>query len=109
MNPFTEHPQQQGITYVEHWYFAMGIAYRLLTSVVAFALHAILPRIPITSRLDLEATTDYLLERNRCIESVKGTTRFRGQPNFTCLRNARDSKTSYIPTVIRQNAYASKA
>lgn len=109
MNPFTEHPQRQGITYIEHWYFAMGIAYRLLTSVVAFALHAILPRIPITSRLDLEATTGYLLERNRCIESVKSTAHGQGQPDFTCLRKARDSMTSYNPTVIRRNAYASEA
>jgi hypothetical protein len=36
MNPFATHPQQQGVTYFEHWRFAMGIAYRLLTSVVAF-------------------------------------------------------------------------
>ena len=109
MNPFTAHPQQQGITYVDHWHFAIGIAYRLLTSVVAFTLHAILPSIPITSRLDLEATTDYLLERNRCIESIKGFTRGQGQQDFTCLRIARDSGTSYKPAMIKRNAYASEA
>ena len=38
MNPFTMHTQEQGITYWEHWDFAMGIAYRLMISVMAFAL-----------------------------------------------------------------------
>lgn len=71
MNPFITHPQQQGISYVDHWIFAMGIAYRLLTSVVAFMLHAVLPFIPIAPRHDLEATTAYLMERNQWIESAK--------------------------------------
>lgn len=82
MNPFTAHPQQQGITYMDHWSFAMGIAYRLLISVVAFALHAMLPFIPIAPRLDLEATAAYLAERNRWIETAKRTGRAEAQPNF---------------------------
>ena len=71
MNPFTAHPKQQRITYLEHWLFAMGIACRLLTSVVAFALHAMLPCIPIAPRHDLESTTAYLVARNKWIESAK--------------------------------------
>lgn len=39
MKPFTEHPHQQGITYIDHWFFAMGIAYRLVTISFKFALH----------------------------------------------------------------------
>jgi hypothetical protein len=70
MNPFISHPRKQGVTYLEHWCFAMGIAYRLLTSVVAFVLHATLPFIPIEPRLDLEATAGYLQERNCWIESA---------------------------------------
>jgi Family of unknown function (DUF6356) len=70
MNPLTAHPHRQGIDYVEHWLFAMGIALRLLSSVVAFALHAILPFLPIAPRLDLEATAAYLAERNRWIGST---------------------------------------
>ena len=50
MNPFTKHTQQQGITYFKHWYFAMGIAWRLLNSVFAFAVHAIFPFIDINNR-----------------------------------------------------------
>ena len=69
INPFIAHTQQQGVTYVEHWYFA----YRLLTSVVAFAAHAILPFIPIKPEHDLEATVAYLKERNDWIESAKRT------------------------------------
>ena len=71
MNPFTAHPQQQGINYLDHWLFAMGIAYRLLSSVVAFALHATLPFISIAPRYDLEATTACLKERNNWIETAK--------------------------------------
>ena len=73
MNPFTTHTQQQRVTYVEHWYFAMGITYRLLISVVAFMAHAILPFIPIKPEHDLEATVAYLNERNDWIESAKRT------------------------------------
>ena len=70
MNAFTQHPQAQGVTYFEHWGFAMGIAWRLLASVFAFALHALLPFITIARRFDLEATSAFLLERNRFIEST---------------------------------------
>ena len=72
-NPFTAHPYRQGISYAEHWRFAMGIALRLLGSVVAFALHAILPFLHIAPRLDLEATAAYLAERNRWIGTTART------------------------------------
>jgi hypothetical protein len=68
-NLFTAHPHRQGISYVEHWRFAMGVAFRLLTSVLAFALHATLPFLRIAPRLDLEATAAFLTERNRWISS----------------------------------------
>ena len=71
MNPFTQHTQQQGVTYLEHLYFAAGIAQRLLSSVLVFAAHAIFPFIDIDKTLDLEATVEYLKERNRWIESAK--------------------------------------
>ena len=70
MNAFTQHPHAQGVTYFEHWGFAMGIAWRLLASVFAFTLHALLPFITIARRFDLEATSAFLLERNRFIESA---------------------------------------
>ncbi len=72
MNPFTTHPQQQGITYLDHWRFAMGTAYRLLNSVVAFAVHALFPFISIEPDLDLEATAAFIKERNEWIETAKG-------------------------------------
>lgn len=75
MSLFTAHPHQQGISYVEHARFAIGIAYRLLMSVMAFAVHAILPFIPIEPRFDLESTAAYLAERNRWIETAKNTSR----------------------------------
>ena len=70
MNVFTDHPRRQGVTYFEHWQFAMGIAWRLFCSVAAFAIHAMLPAITIERRFDLEATSAFLLERNRFIESA---------------------------------------
>ena len=70
MNPFTAHPHRQGVTYFEHWHFAMGIAWRLLMSVLAFAVHAMLPSISIKPRFDLETTAAYLTERNRWIETA---------------------------------------
>jgi hypothetical protein len=70
MNAFTEHPQQQGVGYIEHACFALGIALRLLRGVVAFALHAVFPFIDIERRLDLEATAEFLLERNAWIEGA---------------------------------------
>jgi hypothetical protein len=71
MNPFTEHTQQQGVTYIEHWCFAMGIAWRLLSTVVAFALHAMFPFIDIEKELDLEATAAFIHQRNESIENAK--------------------------------------
>lgn len=70
MTIFTQHPHDQGISYFEHWEFAMSIAWRLLRSVLAFALHALLPWITIEKQLDLEATSAYLLQRNDFIEAA---------------------------------------
>lgn len=82
MNPFTAHPRQQCITYFEHWCFAMGIAARLLTSVVAFAVHALLPAISIEPQFDLEATADYLRKRNDWIETAKRARRVDAQSDL---------------------------
>jgi hypothetical protein len=71
MNPLTIHPRQQGVSYFEHWLFAMNIAYCLLTRALSFAVHAMLPFIPIEPRQDLEATAAYLLDRNQWIETAK--------------------------------------
>ena len=70
MTIFTEHPHAQGVTYFEHWGFAVGIAWRLLRSVLAFLLHALLPFITIDRKFDLEATSAFLLERNAFIEAA---------------------------------------
>ena len=75
MNPFNKHPERQGVSYSSHFVFAMGIAIRLLHSVVAFASHAIFPFIDIRRSLDLEATTNFLQERNIWIESRKSFAR----------------------------------
>ena len=83
MNPFTEHTEQQGVSYWEHWGFAMGISYRLLISVIAFAMHAIFPFISIDSSIDLEATATFLNERNHWIETVEKPRKKQLKPIFT--------------------------
>jgi hypothetical protein len=75
MTAFTKHPYGQGISYFEHWAFAMGIAWRLLCSVMAFGIHALLPFITIERQLDLEATAAFLAERNRFIETAAAAER----------------------------------
>ena len=70
MKAFTRHPIAQGVTYLQHLSFAMGIAWRLSRSIIAFALHGLFPFIDIEQRLDLEATSKFLLERNRYIETA---------------------------------------
>ena len=82
MKSFTAHTQQQGVTYVEHWYFAMGIAYRPFISVVAFVTHPLLPFIPIKPEHYLEATVVYLNERNNWIESAKRTPHSNASTDF---------------------------
>lgn len=71
MNPFIAHPHHQGITYWAHFAFAMGIAFRLLQSVLAFATHAVFPFIGIDRSLDLEASIRFLQEQNDWIEGSK--------------------------------------
>ncbi|MEA3273740.1 MAG: DUF6356 family protein [Pseudomonadota bacterium] len=82
MNPLATHPRQQGVTYLEHWHFAMGIAYFLFTRAASFAVHAMLPFIPIEPRHDLEWTAAYLVERNGWIETAKRKVRADAQPDF---------------------------
>ena len=71
MKLFTEHTQQQGVTYMEHLAFAVGVAVRLFVSAFVFALHGILPFVDIRKDLDLEATRDFLDEQNDWIEGMK--------------------------------------
>jgi hypothetical protein len=70
MTLFTEHPGAQGLGYVTHLAFAAGIALRLLRTALAFAVHAIFPFLSIEPRLDLEATSSYLLARNQHVEQL---------------------------------------
>jgi len=69
MNIFTQHTQEQGVTYFEHLVFATRISARLLKSVIAFALHAIFPFVGIRKELDLEATAAFILRENDWIEN----------------------------------------
>jgi len=71
MKLFTEHTQQQSVSYMEHLVFAVGIAVRLFSSAIIFILHGIFPFVDIRKDLDLEATRNYLDEQNEWIEGMK--------------------------------------
>ena len=71
MKLFTEHTQQQGVTYLEHLCFAVGIAIRLLNTVIAFTLHGLFPFIDIKKELDLEETARFIHSKNNWIEGKK--------------------------------------
>ena len=71
MNPFTQHPREQGVTYQAHMKCVMGIALRLFHSAIAFTMHAILPCIGIKHALDLGASAGFLRARNDWIEAMK--------------------------------------
>ena len=71
MNIFTEHTRKQGVTYIEHLCFAIGIAARLANTVIAFTLHAIFPFIDIKRELDLEETARFIEMQNEWIEGRK--------------------------------------
>lgn len=73
MNIFTNHTKQQGVSYLEHMFFAVGIAMRLLLTVIAFALHGIFPFIDIRKDLDLEETARFINSKNNWIEDKKHT------------------------------------
>ena len=79
MNLFTEHTHKQGLTYIEHWCFAMGIAWRLMNSMAAFTVHAIFPFISIASKLDFEATIAFIHERNEWIAYASENKKFDSQ------------------------------
>jgi hypothetical protein len=89
MTAFTRHPYRQGVSYLGHWLFAMGVAGRLLASVLAFVLPAILPFITIGPRLDLEATSAFLLERNHFIETAAATAHGQSIPDRTSAKSDR--------------------
>ena len=80
MSIFTTHPHEQGVSYSEHLGFAISIAWRLFSCVLSFTVHALFPFITIKRQFDLEATSVFLMERNRFIESAAAKSRFDSEP-----------------------------
>ena len=89
MNLFTEHTHQQGLTYIEHWCFAMGVAWRLMNSMAAFTVHAIFPFISIARKLDFEATIAFIHERNEWIAYARKNKHF-DSPSMNGLEQETD-------------------
>ena len=49
VQPFTQHPQSVGETYIEHMLASLGFAIRLLIAGLACVIHAILPFLCVTT------------------------------------------------------------
>lgn len=43
MNPFTKHPREVGMNYLQHFAFAFYVVFRLLLAVLACCIHAFFP------------------------------------------------------------------
>ena len=64
-NLFTKHPRENGHgSYFSHFLFSFSIGARLAVSSLFFLLHSILPFIPVPKLLNLEKTTEFLIEKN---------------------------------------------
>ena len=59
-NPFTQHPNSVGETYIEHMKIALYGAFRLGVSSVCFVFHSVFTFIPVPKPFDLDSTTDWL-------------------------------------------------
>lgn len=105
MNPITEHTQAQDLSYLEHWFFAMGVAWRLLNSEFAFTLYAIFPFIHIERRLNFEATMDFLNEQNDWLENFKRTT---GLISIQKLCKIRCSIRIKVTPIIKELSYQAR-
>lgn len=69
MNLFTNLPHKQGFTWWSHFCFASGIAVRLLPSAANFAVHAVIPAVPMRTSWNLEGVCQFLNERNGFVEN----------------------------------------
>jgi len=64
-----KHLEKKKVGYLQHFLFALGVAYKLSLSSLFFTIHAILPFIPIPYNLNLESMALYLFERNNDLEN----------------------------------------
>jgi hypothetical protein len=64
-NPLTKHAKENGHEgYFSHFKFAFAIAIRTGVASFVFAVHSILPFIPLPKFLNLEMTIQYLIRKN---------------------------------------------
>tara|TARA_R110000824_G_scaffold247300_2_gene436389 strand:- start:261 stop:476 length:216 start_codon:yes stop_codon:yes gene_type:complete len=64
-NLFTKHAKENGHAgYFSHFAFAFPMSIRMSMAACAFALHSILPFIPLPKFLNLEMTIQYLIKKN---------------------------------------------
>lgn len=43
MNPFTRHPNEVGMNYVQHFFFAFYVQFKLILAILACFVHAFFP------------------------------------------------------------------
>ena len=75
-----KHCDSVGETYIEHGKFAITVGLRLLFSGFSLILHGLLPSWQIPDKLNLEATTKFLIHANNNREEKKRTANERTTP-----------------------------
>lgn len=59
----TEHHRSEGMTYIQHFVYALTIAARMLASAACLILHSVFPFICPPRGLDMESMRDFLNEK----------------------------------------------
>tara|TARA_R100000808_G_C2140365_1_gene148182 strand:- start:412 stop:651 length:240 start_codon:yes stop_codon:yes gene_type:complete len=60
----SNHLKNNGVTYLEHAFFAIPIAIRMLLSSLLLTIHAILPFIKMPESLSILGVSNYLFDRH---------------------------------------------
>ena len=58
------HLKDNKTTYIKHFYFASGMALRLMATVILLLLHAVVPILKIPKSLSVSGTSDYLFDKD---------------------------------------------
>ena len=63
------HLRDNKTTYLEHLCFAVGVAGRLIPTILLLLLHAVIPVLKIPKKLSISGTSDYLFDKDYEIRS----------------------------------------
>jgi hypothetical protein len=73
VNPFTDHPTNNGMTYLGHLWVALWLAFRLGLAAAAVAVHAVVPALfnSTAGSTVAELNEYFVTRRTRCASAAK--------------------------------------